>query len=236
MQEDQYKLQIQQFTETKQLQQDQLTANENFWAENKKLSEDAVTLQRAQFVESNKLQMESAGLQAEEAKYQKQVNDLLLQQQKYQGDVNGLLQNLNEVLLVDLIKQLGLADPALQALIQQIQRLQGAALGGSAAGWGGEGKPQASGGWLNGASGLTLPGLMSGRTAVVGEGGFEFVHGNRVMSHAESQSRLDQYMNRQIISSGGGSGRTVQQPINVYVGNELLQSFIINAVVKDMNN
>jgi hypothetical protein len=239
LEEQQHKLQIQQFAETKKLQQEELDANRKFWEEGKKLSEAAVQLQRAEFIENNKLQQQSAALQAAQAQATKQMADVMIPYTKYSGDVSGMLDSMNATTLPDMIAYLTNVNSGMITFISNLATVQ-ALLGG---GWQGplpgEGQ-HATGGSLG-------PGVSS-----VGEAGWEFAVGNQIIPHATSvglynagmrpgmsfaqgTNKINEYMDRAMLPFSGGGGSKPMQ-VNVYVGNELLQSFIIDAVSKDLNN
>lgn len=258
LQTEQYNLQIKQFEQTKQLQQEQLTTSIKFYQEQKKLQEQAILLDRAYWVEQIKLQEASAAIQAKSIKDQKTMNDYDLAYQKFMEDQNNLLGNLNANSFPNLIKNLQDKVPAaFQIMINKMLLAVGAPKGivinpddankPIAPGM----PPDTSGNWVwNGkqwvakTTGKALGGMIyPGQSAIVGDNPFQARTGYEELISAlpgggamiSSNAQMNRAMGT-IISRAGMNGKTIAQPINVYLGNEKLASYVVDIVAKDLAN
>ena len=244
LQTKQFQLQIKQFTETKKLQQDQLDTSIKFFEEQKKLQEESVKMDRAQQTMQIQYQKESIGLQLAMAAAAKDTSEKLLEMQLQSDLTNGAISLL--------------ADDALQKLYDKtlayltlIANSLGITLPGIH-------DPNDTGNQVGGHAGA-LPGSgdglfhqlamggMLGPGDTVGEWGPERVvrmgNGLGVLPAGTGRGiigtsgfatgSLSSYMGHTVVNYKG-SGVGQPQQINIFIGNEKLASFVIDAVNKDL--
>jgi hypothetical protein len=239
IQEEQHKLQIKQFNETKKLQQDQLNATIAFYHESKSLQEEAVKMERAQWVNQIALQKDALGIQAEQISNQKTLNDLQNESNLATSNITNSLSALNAdvfpTLLAYITKLLnlpipgktyssqgGVIDPNTGLPVQgSADQGHGGAMGGivGPGDYVGEWGPEKV---VSTSNGLGVVPAGTGR-GVIGHTGFAM------------GSIINQYMGRSILTGGGGSGSEHNQPVNIYIGNEKLASFVISTVTKEIH-
>jgi len=140
--------------------------------------------------------------------------------------------------LVDVNAALSTATPSLQSFIDQLLRIPGASLGGSSSGGGAPPpRPRAAGGILS----------PFGDWSEVGEQGTEGIVGGRVIPHSEweSMKRIHNLFQQPVgVTIAGGTSYIpigskkggAPQTINIYLGNEKLSSFVLDAVTKELRS
>ena len=226
LQEDQHKLQIKQFNETKKLQQDQLDAAIKFYKEEKDLQEESILMDRAQWVNQIAMQRESLGIQAAQIANAKIQADLDREAQTYITNIQSALGALN-------------AD-TFPNLYQWIMKILNVPIPNNP-GFGSHGNGPAA--VANAMGGPIGPG------DTVGEWGPERVvrtpGGLGVLPagsdrgtlgvHGFATGTLASYMGRTMISNANSGGPGNNQPVNIFIGNEKLASFVINTVTKEIH-
>jgi len=242
LEDQRFALQNKQFQENLKMQQEQLDKSIEYYQQNKALQEEQTKLERAQYIQQMDLQKEAAGLQAHYAELAKDNALAQLQwtidQAKAQGDANKLAEDT----LLDWQTAMSTSIPILKKWIDQLLRMPGVTTEhGEGGGHDTLVIPIAAGGVFWGAAGG-----MSGAVEV-GEQGTEGIVGGRVIPHSEWESlkRIHNLFQRPVgvtIAGGasyipmGGKKAGAPQIINIFLGNEHLSTFVLDAVTKELRS
>jgi hypothetical protein len=230
LEDQRYQIQKAQFEFSTQMQQKQLDASRKYYEENKKFEDQAIKLSRQKFEAEIKMQHDATAAAKQYATQQHQYQETMKQWGRYQELQAGILKTAAQTGYEAVRNEINATNQKLVefatfiynigATVSAVTNKPAAASSGTGAG----NKLKAAGGPV-----------VKGEKYWVGElGPEEFVapeDGEIIPNHKlKNTTQFIPFKNNAPASSGGSN-----QPINIYIGNEKLGTFVINEIQKELN-
>lgn len=235
------------FLEQFQLQEENLEKQKQFYDEGKRLREEQVKLQRAYWRENIELQKQAAAASASYAKDMQEIQKAMTLIGQAQGDYTDRVQvaTTNEVKMINTL--IDGTNWYIQKAPDAIRSILAGVLGGRTSTipqFGGGGGGGGSTGKGDKTPTMRASGGPSFGYTIVGEGGPEMLETTipaHIMPNSElkamaygQESNFNSYWNNTYIDMPGNVGTAEPTVVNVFLGNEKLGRFVLDAVKNDL--
>jgi hypothetical protein len=213
LEDQRFDLQKKQQLESLNMQQKQLDLQKQYFEEQKKLQAQQVKEERKYQAEQHKFQVQQLALQMVQAKEQREYQLMVRETGLFIQMLGGQLNTLSD----DGMNKLR---DGLAGVLDQIEAIYQAGMNGPSV------------------TGHAMGGSLATGASIVGERGWEYLIDGQVLSHEQSVSMTDTRGHSNdtsfIFNSRNNSGNNKPQVINVYIGEHKIESFILDAVTKEL--
>jgi hypothetical protein len=251
LEDERFDMQKRHHEEQRQFQLEAIAMQRRFFEEGKEmqlearaLQEEFIKLNREYQTEQLELQKAALGVQQEQLDKQLENNIAMLEYRNEQEDALATAQEIQKLQSEFFDELLKVMKEILDISEEASSNLGSSEFSDYTPSYGPH--PPSSGGGGGGGGGhhdfLETGGdFLGGSSVIVGEAGWEVLRPGRIGSVvnrydiAQAMQQDDKWSSRSVFyPSGGSTGGSAQQPINIYIGNERIAQFIVDAVKKDL--